>query len=169
MMKVIANDRTITGVQGMTESPAATPHTLKKLREAAGMTQTQVAEKMGTTRSRISHIEAKYPGVRHDSLLRYMQAIGARIQIRVGPLHLGIDEISTDESLAGTRAYLEKVSEDGRARQNPINMSRTKSAGAKELVLQTGETEPGDDDTGGHVDHADAQGDQGDGQQSEET
>lgn len=148
----------------MTKSPAAVPHTLKELREAAGMTQIQVAERMGTVRQRVSHIEARYPAIRLDVLIRYMQALDGHIRLDVGGLRVNLDEIVADDSLAATRDYLkEKASAAGVAQ-----MIQKRSA-AEELPLQRGETQPGDDDTGGHVDHADTQSDQSDGGQGEET
>lgn len=162
-MKAITMTTATTGVPGMTKPPAAVPHTLKELREAAGMTQMQVAERMGLNRQRISHIEAKYPAIRLDVLIRYMQAIDAHIWVAVGGLHVDLDDIGSDKTREATRAYLkEKASGPGLAQ-----MGLRRSA-AEELPLQRGETEPGDDDTGGHVDHADTQSDQGDGQESEE-
>lgn len=162
MMKVIAMTTATTGVQGMTKSPAAVPHTLKELREAAGMTQIRVAERMGTNRQRVSHIEARYPAIRLDVLIRYMQALDGHICLDVDGLRVNLDEIVADDSLAATRTYLkEKASAPGVAQ-----MIQKRST--EELPLQSGKAQPGDDDTGGQVDHADAQGDQGDGQQGEE-
>lgn len=162
MMKAITVTRTTTGELAMTETHAAVPRTLKELREAAGMTQVQVGERMGTNRQRISHIEARYPAIRFDVLVRYVQALDGHIRLDVADLQINLDEISADESLVATRTYLkEAASARGVAQMN------LKRSAAKELVLQTGETEPGDDDTGGQVDHADAQGDQGDRGQGE--
>lgn len=147
-----------------TEGPAVTqqPRTLADLRKAAGLTSVQVGQRMGINGQRVRHIEAKYPNIRYDTLARYIQAIGGSIQFTVGTTHTHADRLIPDPEMAGTRKYLsEKASETGVKRLN---------AGAlpEELPLQGSQAQPGDNDTGRQVDHADAESDQGDSGQREQ-
>ena len=53
-------------------------HRLAEIRRARGMTQQQVADKMGVTKGRVSQIEqGKVAG--HDVLARYAAALGGRL------------------------------------------------------------------------------------------
>jgi DNA-binding XRE family transcriptional regulator len=53
-------------------------HRLAEIRRARGMTQQQVADKMGVTKGRVSQIEqGKVSG--HDVLARYAAALGGRL------------------------------------------------------------------------------------------
>lgn len=52
--------------------------TLKQLRESLGLTQIQVAERMGTTQSEISKIE-KRKNMRASTLRKYIAALGGEI------------------------------------------------------------------------------------------
>jgi DNA-binding XRE family transcriptional regulator len=53
-------------------------HRLAEIRRARGMTQQQIADKMGVTKGRISQIEqGKIAG--HDVLARYATALGGRL------------------------------------------------------------------------------------------
>jgi HTH-type transcriptional regulator / antitoxin HipB len=56
---------------------------LQVAREAAGMTQQQVAERMGTKKSAISRLENNAGDVRLSTLQRYAEAVGRRIVIEV--------------------------------------------------------------------------------------
>lgn len=56
---------------------------LKAGREAADMTQGQVAERMEVTRGRIQQIESGGSGMRVETALRYAKAIGARLRIEL--------------------------------------------------------------------------------------
>jgi HTH-type transcriptional regulator/antitoxin HipB len=58
---------------------------LQLAREAAGMTQQQVAERMGTKKSAISRLENNAGDVRLSTLQRYAEAVGCRIVIEVAP------------------------------------------------------------------------------------
>jgi ribosome-binding protein aMBF1 (putative translation factor) len=55
---------------------------LRQAREAAGLTQDEVAEKLQTKKSAISRIENHADDVRLSTLQRYAEAIGSRLQIR---------------------------------------------------------------------------------------
>lgn len=135
---------------------------LSDLRRAAGMTQVQVAEHMSVTKKRVNQIEAKYPAVRYDTLVKYLQAIGGHMRLTVKDLEVDLDQIGADPNLEATREWMESSSRRG------IQRMRGESA-REELVLQGEQPEPGDDDTGRDVDQADAQGDQRYGGQGEDS
>ncbi len=56
---------------------------LRQAREAAGMTQEEVARQLETTKSAISRIENHAEDIRLSTLNRYAQAVGANLQIRL--------------------------------------------------------------------------------------
>lgn len=55
---------------------------LRQAREAAGLTQEQVAHRLGTKKSAISRIENHAEDMRLSTLRAYAQAVGARLQIQ---------------------------------------------------------------------------------------
>ena len=55
-------------------------HRLAERRKALGLTQAEVAERMGVTKSRVSQIERGEVST-IEAVARYVQAIGGRIQI----------------------------------------------------------------------------------------
>lgn len=57
--------------------------TLADMRRMAGKSQGQVAQAMGVGQARVSHIEESYPEITFPVLLRYVQAIGGRVQYAV--------------------------------------------------------------------------------------
>jgi HTH-type transcriptional regulator / antitoxin HipB len=56
---------------------------LRQAREAAGMTQEQVARQMGTRKSAISRMENHAEDVRLSTLRAYAQAIGAHLHVQI--------------------------------------------------------------------------------------
>jgi transcriptional regulator with XRE-family HTH domain len=138
------------------------PRSLADLRRAAGLSESQVAQRMNLTKGRIQQIEARYPAVNYDTLVRYITALGGSIQFTVGTTHTYADQIGPDPDKAGTRAYLQSRPGMGKLVYQP-------SAATEELPLQSNQTEPGSDDPGRHVDHPDTQGDQRDSGQSQQT
>ena len=56
---------------------------LRRAREAAGLTQEEVARKLQTQKSAISRIENHADDVRLSTLRRYADAVGADLQIRL--------------------------------------------------------------------------------------
>ena len=56
---------------------------LRQAREAAGMTQEEVAQQLNTTKSAISRIENHAEDIRLSTLSRYAKAVGANLQIRL--------------------------------------------------------------------------------------
>ncbi|MDL1909291.1 helix-turn-helix transcriptional regulator [Chloroflexi bacterium CFX6] len=57
---------------------------LRQAREAAGLTQDEVARRLKTKKSAISRIENHADDVRLSTLRRYAKAVGANLQIRLG-------------------------------------------------------------------------------------
>lgn len=149
---------TLTPEGAMTEQPEVAGYLLSDLRREAGLTQEVVADRMGVHKRRVGQIEAAYPNVRFDTLTKYMDALGGTIRFVVGKMDARHDRIITDPDLEATREWMTS------ARRRGIQKMR---GSAEELVLQGEQPEPGGDDTGGQVDHADAQSDQGDGGQRE--
>ena len=56
---------------------------LRQAREAAGLTQEEVARKLKTQKSAISRIENHADDVRLSTLRRYADAVGANLQVRL--------------------------------------------------------------------------------------
>lgn len=56
---------------------------LRQAREAAGLTQDEVAKKLQTKKSSISRIENHADDVRLSTIRRYAEAVGANLQIRL--------------------------------------------------------------------------------------
>jgi HTH-type transcriptional regulator/antitoxin HipB len=56
---------------------------LRQAREAAGLTQEEVAQKLQTKKSAISRIENHAGDVRLSTIQRYAEAVGAKLQIRL--------------------------------------------------------------------------------------
>jgi predicted transcriptional regulator len=52
-------------------------------RRAAGLSQTEVAARMGTSQSAVARLEAGQPDIRLSTLSRYAAAIGARLHLQV--------------------------------------------------------------------------------------
>ena len=56
---------------------------LREAREAAGLTQEEVARQLNTTKSAISRIENHAEDIRLSTLNRYAKAVGANLQIKL--------------------------------------------------------------------------------------
>ena len=56
---------------------------LQEARKEAGITQTAVAEKIGTKKSAISRIENHAEDIRFSTLQKYAHAIGKKIQLNI--------------------------------------------------------------------------------------
>jgi transcriptional regulator with XRE-family HTH domain len=145
---------TLTPGGAMTEQPVPQPRTLADLRRAAGMSLTQVAERMGIQKSRVAHIEARYPNLNYETLTRYITALGGSVQFTVGTAHAYADQMIPDPEKRGTRKYLMSRPGMGSLVYQPST--------AEELPLQSNQTDTGGDDTGGQIDHPDAESDQSD-------
>ena len=59
---------------------------LRQAREAAGLTQDEVAQKLKTQKSAISRIENHADDVKLSTIQRYAEAVGASLQIRLANL-----------------------------------------------------------------------------------
>jgi HTH-type transcriptional regulator / antitoxin HipB len=62
---------------------------LRQAREAAGLTQDEVARKLKTKKSAISRIENHADDVRLSTIRRYAKAVGANLQIRLSSSQKG--------------------------------------------------------------------------------
>ena len=62
---------------------------LRQAREAAGLTQDEVARKLKTKKSAISRIENHADDVRLSTIWRYAKAVGANLQIRLSSSQRG--------------------------------------------------------------------------------
>ncbi len=60
---------------------------LRQAREAAGLTQDEVARRLKTKKSAISRIENHADDVRLSTLRKYADAVGANLQIRLASLN----------------------------------------------------------------------------------
>lgn len=67
--------------------------TLTKLRETAGLTQAEVARRMGVIRPRIYQIERDFPSVRFDVVQEYLHALGGEMCI----FGIGEDDVMTKD------------------------------------------------------------------------
>jgi HTH-type transcriptional regulator / antitoxin HipB len=56
---------------------------LRQDREAAGLTQDEIAQRLQTKKSAISRIENHADDVRLSTIRRYAEAVGANLQIRL--------------------------------------------------------------------------------------
>lgn len=59
---------------------------LAQRRRAAGMSQTEVAARMGTSQSAVARLEAGEADVRASTLERYAAAVGAEVSWQLGTL-----------------------------------------------------------------------------------
>lgn len=55
---------------------------LQQVREAAGLTQEQVAQRMGVTQASLSRLEHR-PDVKLSNIRKYIEAVGGRLEISV--------------------------------------------------------------------------------------
>lgn len=55
-------------------------------RVAAGLSQTEVAERMGTRQSEVSRIEGARQNISIAKLANYAEAVGAKLNIRLDPV-----------------------------------------------------------------------------------
>jgi transcriptional regulator with XRE-family HTH domain len=55
---------------------------LQQVREAAGLTQEQVAQRMGVTQASLSRLEHR-PDVKLSNIRKYIEAVGGRLEVSV--------------------------------------------------------------------------------------
>jgi len=68
--------RLVVAHEALDDLSAATTYMLKKRRESLGYIQTQVAELIGSSQSRVAKMEAGDPSVSVDLLIRTLLALG---------------------------------------------------------------------------------------------
>jgi transcriptional regulator with XRE-family HTH domain len=64
---------------------------VKRAREAAGLSQAELADRMGTTQSAVARLESRYSNPRVDTLDRAVASTGQRVTVSVDP-GFGLDE-----------------------------------------------------------------------------
>lgn len=64
---------------------------VKRAREAAGLSQAELAGRMGTTQSAVARLESRYSNPRVDTLDRAVASTGQRVTVSVDP-GFGLDE-----------------------------------------------------------------------------
>jgi predicted transcriptional regulator len=71
------------GFKEMAERRRALAQDLAAHRAALGLSQTQVAARMGTSQSAVARLEAGQGDIRLSTLERYADAVGMRLQVRL--------------------------------------------------------------------------------------
>jgi transcriptional regulator with XRE-family HTH domain len=89
-----------TGPQGY-RSPGAL---IREARAAAGLTQAELAERMGTTQSAVARLEGPGSNPRVESLERALLAAGHRLELRADPAPQPLDETLIAGNLERTPA-----------------------------------------------------------------
>lgn len=78
---------------GETGTPGKSPARLiRDAREAAGLTQAELAARMGTTQSAVARLEAPGSNPRLENLERALLAAGHRLELRAEPAPQPLDE-----------------------------------------------------------------------------
>ncbi|MFF4308514.1 helix-turn-helix domain-containing protein [Streptomyces sp. NPDC001507] len=78
----------------MTDENTAQGVTLAELRQLSGLSQLEVARRMGVSKARPGQIERDFPNVRFSVVEAYVRALGGRIEFAaVGPTGIWADEI----------------------------------------------------------------------------
>lgn len=77
---------------------------LRRARAEAGLTQAQLAERMGTTQSAVARLESPGANPRVESLERALLAAGHRLELRAEPAPQPLDETLIASSLRRTPA-----------------------------------------------------------------
>ena len=72
--------------------------TVKQAREAAGLSQAELADRMGTTQSAVARLESPRSNPRVETLDRAIAATGQRVTVSVEP-GFGLDESMIAETL----------------------------------------------------------------------
>ncbi|MET9020347.1 helix-turn-helix transcriptional regulator [Actinopolymorpha sp. NPDC004070] len=72
------------GFREMALRRRALAESLVDLRRRSGLSQTQVAARMGTSQSAVARLEAGEADVRLSTLERYAAAVGHRLDVRLG-------------------------------------------------------------------------------------
>lgn len=75
-----------------------------RARRRAGLTQQQLADRMGTTQSAVARLESSNANPSLSSLRRAVEATGYRLEMRLGRVPANVDESLIIERLALTPA-----------------------------------------------------------------
>lgn len=135
--------------------------TLADLRRAAGLTQVQVAQRMGVHQSRIGRIEKDYPNLHFLVVTSYIEALGGHIALTgVGGHTMPMSDIRHDPRDPGAQANRKQRSAQG--------VKLMQNSGTEELPLKQRSPQPSSDDTSRNVDEADTESDQGDREDSQQ-
>lgn len=97
--------------------------TLADLRKRSGLSQAQIAERMGVSRPQVSRIEAMYPELMFPTLRRYMDAIEMDIRYVGGPEDAPMDVSSSEVTEDKTRVYAEGRRKDRTRGGNVVSRS----------------------------------------------
>jgi transcriptional regulator with XRE-family HTH domain len=65
---------------------------IRRSREAAGLTQAELAERIGTTQSAIARLESAGANPRVETLLRAVEGAGQELEVTVRPRRPSVDE-----------------------------------------------------------------------------
>jgi transcriptional regulator with XRE-family HTH domain len=80
------------------------PILLKEARAAAGLTQVELADRLGVSQSEIARLESRKANPRVETLLRAVDATGHTIEGRVRPRGANVDESMLAANLRRTPA-----------------------------------------------------------------
>lgn len=99
----------------MTDDLASAQFTLADLRKRAGLTQREVARRMGVNAPRVGQIEQDYPRVRFSVMQNYFQAIGTTLYALGSPtenhpvnVDIRVDQIAEDPRGPRDHGYRKK-------------------------------------------------------------
>lgn len=135
--------------------------TLADLRRAAGLSQTDVAKRMGVNQPRVSQIEKDFPNLHYRVVASYLRALDQAAYITVKDTRITLNLIQPDHRSPGAQANRASRSADG--------IDQMTSATAEELPLEQRQPRPGGDDPGRDVDQADPEGHERDREDSQQT
>lgn len=100
---------------------------LREARRAAGLTQTQLAERMGTTQSAVARLESPGSNPRLENLERALLAAGHHLELRAEPAPHPIDETLIAKNLELTPAErLSEMEAHNRAIRRLVERSRVR-------------------------------------------
>lgn len=160
---------TLTKGHAMTDTPPLPcPATLADLRKAAGLSQKDVATRMGVGQARISQIEQDYPNLKFPVITAYVEALGGHIALT---------------GIAGRTVPASDVRPTHRDPESALKRRRLQRKGIarldataafsllppEELVLQGEQPHTSGNDTRGQIDHPDPQRDQSDSGQCQQS
>lgn len=91
--------------------------TLADLRKEAGMTQGEVAKRMGVNRPRVGQIEQDFPRVRFNVVQAYINALGGNVRFSaVAGLDVLVENIDEDPRGPRDHGYRKKSGADSHPR-----------------------------------------------------